>query len=394
VRTLYFADIRFPLERANGIQTMETCHALAARGHEVRLVVKPDTRNPPRDPFDFYGLPRIPSLVIERAHVPAGAGILQRVGYMSFIFGRAFGRSRADIIMTRDLGVAAALLKIPRGARAPLVYESHGYAPDVAAALPQLIATAQPATNAKLKRLAEREAQVWRNAEGYVTITGGLADELRERFGRRERLAVVPDGVRTVSGEQDALPRDPVIGYAGHLYAWKGVDVLLRAIARVPGASGLVVGGHEEEPDLHRVRKLASELGIADRVTFTGHVQPADVAGKLRQASILVLPNPASALSTRFTSPLKLFEYMAARRPIVATDLPSIREVLHDGQNALLVPSDDAGSMAEAIRRLLEDDRLAARLARNAADAVQQYTWARRAERLEALFSEVASSAT
>jgi hypothetical protein len=57
MRILYFADIRFPLERANGIQTMETCHALVERGHEVRLVVKGDTHVPPRDPFEFYGLP-------------------------------------------------------------------------------------------------------------------------------------------------------------------------------------------------------------------------------------------------------------------------------------------------------------------------------------------------
>ena len=57
MRILYFADIRFPLERANGIQTMETCHALAGRGHEVHLVVRPDTHTPARDPFAYYGLP-------------------------------------------------------------------------------------------------------------------------------------------------------------------------------------------------------------------------------------------------------------------------------------------------------------------------------------------------
>ena len=56
VRILYFADIRFPLERANGIQTMETCHALAGRGHDVHLVVRPDTHAPARDPFAYYGL--------------------------------------------------------------------------------------------------------------------------------------------------------------------------------------------------------------------------------------------------------------------------------------------------------------------------------------------------
>ena len=62
VEILYLADIRFPLERANGIQSMETCHALAARGHDVTLIVRPDTQSPARDPFAFYGLPRIPAL--------------------------------------------------------------------------------------------------------------------------------------------------------------------------------------------------------------------------------------------------------------------------------------------------------------------------------------------
>ncbi|MEX1128144.1 MAG: glycosyltransferase, partial [Vicinamibacterales bacterium] len=176
MRILYFADIRFPLERANGIQTMETCHGLAERGHRVALVVKPDTQSPARDPFEFYGLPRTTFLVIERANAPKGAGIIARIGYMSFVFGRAFGKARADVIFTRDLGVAAALLKIPSGMRPPLVYESHGYAPDVAAALPEMVATARPASAAKLKRLAAREAAVWRDADGYVTITRALAE--------------------------------------------------------------------------------------------------------------------------------------------------------------------------------------------------------------------------
>ena len=64
MRILYLADIRFPLERANGIQSMETCHALARRGHAVTLIVRPDTHVPPRDPYAFYGVPRIPALTI------------------------------------------------------------------------------------------------------------------------------------------------------------------------------------------------------------------------------------------------------------------------------------------------------------------------------------------
>ena len=313
MRILYFADIRFPLERANGIQTMETCHALAERGHDVRLVVKPDTHSPARDPFAFYGVERTPSLIIERANAPAGAGIMQRVAYMSFAFGRAFGKDRAHVIMTRDLGVASGLLRIPRAMRAPLVYESHGYAPDVARALPDLVATASAPGASKLKRLATREANVWRGADGYVTITAGLADELTQRFGARERIAVIPDGMRMPAALTGA-PAGRLVAYAGHLYAWKGVDVLLHAVALIPDAHALIVGGHEKEPDIGRLRALASDLGLSSRVTFTGQVEPSGVAAHLAAASVLVLPNTASAISTRFTSPLKLFEYMAAGR--------------------------------------------------------------------------------
>jgi glycosyltransferase involved in cell wall biosynthesis len=391
MRILYFADIRFPLERANGIQTMETCYALVERGHEVRLVVKRDTQTPPRDPFEFYGLPRVTRLVIERANAPAGVGIAARAGYMSFALGRTFGKARADVVMTRDLGVAALLLRIPAGRRPPLVYESHGYAPAVATALPDLLSTARPPSRSKVKRLGKREEAVWRGAEGYVAITRGIVEVMTTTGGDRPHVAVIPDGVRDVQ-PVTPLPLAAIVGYAGHLYAWKGVDLLLRAIVDVPAAHLLIVGGHEKEPDLSRVKGLAAELGIVDRVTFTGLVEPAQVAGYLARAQILVLPNPRSAISTHFTSPLKLFEYMAAGRAIVASDLTAIREVLRDGETALLVEAGRPEAFAAAIARLLADRPLAERLARNAATNAANFTWAKRAERLEALFHEVGAA--
>lgn len=397
MQILYFADIRFPLERANGIQTMETCHALAERGHTVHLIVKPDTHSPARDPFEFYGLPATRSLIIERANAPKGAGLLARVGYLSFVFGRAFGKARADVILTRDLGVAAALLKMPPGMRAPIVYESHGYAPDVAAALPDLLATATPASPGKLNRLADRERRVWRGAEGYVTITRALADELERRLGPRQKLTVLPDGMRPAPTAPSAPPMgadvSQVAGYAGHLYAWKGVDILLQALAQVPEVRGLIVGGHPAEPDLARVKTLANELGILERVTFAGLVAPSAVPAHLATATMLVLPNPASAISTHFTSPLKLFEYMAAGRAIIASDLPAIREVLRDGENALLVEPGNPGAIARAMRTLMNDPQLARRLAQTAARDASAYSWPRRAERLEAVLNGIVTTA-
>jgi glycosyltransferase involved in cell wall biosynthesis len=168
--------------------------------------------------------------------------------------------------------------------------------------------------------------------------------------------------------------------------------VLLEALALVPDAHGLVVGGHAAEPDLARLKELAVRLGIADRVTFTGIVEPARVPALLRQARVLALPNPESAISSRFTSPLKLFEYMAAGRAIVASDLPAIREILHHGIDALLVTPGSAEALAGGIRLLLGDPVLATRLACAAAAAAPEYSWARRAERLEALLTEVTAA--
>jgi glycosyltransferase involved in cell wall biosynthesis len=399
VKILYFADIRLPLERANGIQTMETCHALAGRGHDVRLVVRPDTHTPSRDPFEYYGLPPTSRLVVERA--PArGPQVARRVGYLAFAVARATGGGHSDVVMTRDLAVASLLLRLP--GRAPIVYESHGYAPEVSAALPELVSTARPPDRAKLARLGRRESYVWQHADGYVAITRGLAESLTARFGPRARLAVVPDGTRLTRPQphpstlaHPGTPADPrtlapcSVAYVGHLYAWKGVDVLLEAIARVPEVRGLIVGGHEQEPDLARLRALAKGLRIEDRVTFTGHLPPPAVAGQLARADIVALPNPASAISTHSTSPLKLFEYMAAGKAIVASRLPALGEVLTDEVNALLVTPGDADALAGGIRRLVNDRALRARLGGAARDTVAEYSWDRRAERLEILFNDV-----
>lgn len=389
MRLLYLADIRFPLERANGIQTMETCHALARRGVRVVLRVRGDVADPPRDPFTYYGLPRIAELEIETVSTPTRPSSLRRAMYLASSWLRAV-TAPTDLVLTRDLGMAALLARIPRRERPPLVYESHGFAPAVEAEMIEMLADGRALSDGKRARLAAREAIVWRRTDGYITLTRALAVEMVERFGVRPRLAVVPDGVRLEepSAVSRPLPEVPTVAYAGHLYPWKGVDVLLEALARLPNVRGLIIGGHERESDLPRCRAMAEDLSLRDRVTFTGMVAPADVATRLAAADILVLPNPALTISRAYTSPLKLFEYMAAGRPIVASDLPAIREVL-DEDSAVLVTPGSAAALAEGIRRLIGEPALACHVAKNALQRVRAYTWDVRAARLEEAFRHV-----
>jgi glycosyltransferase involved in cell wall biosynthesis len=421
MRLLYLADTRFPIERANGVQTMATCHALASRGHDVTLVVRGDTTTPPRDPFAFYGLAPTASLVIERLKTMTGARA-QRMHFLTAAIRRTL-TSRADVVVTRDLGLAALLLRVP--ARPPLVYESHGISWIVAEEMPALLGKPDLAPSPrKVARLRRREAFVWRRADAYVTITRALADDLAACFGHRERVHVVPDGgarsnveadlqvgrcVRVQNGRpegrgQNGRPEgrplrtdretpargQAIAGYAGHLYPWKGIDVFVRALALAPSVRGLIVGGHPGEADLARVDRLVAELGLADRVTMTGLVPPSEVAARLIRATMLVLPNPPSIISERYTSPLKLFEYLSIGRPIIASDLPAFREVLTDGVSARLVRAGDPAALADAMTRVAADPALAERLAAGALALAPSYTWDRRAERLEAVFAEIA----
>jgi glycosyltransferase involved in cell wall biosynthesis len=387
VTVLYFADTRFPIERANGTQTMATCHALAARGHDVTLVVRPDTAMSVRDPFAFYGLPPEARLTIRTIPTSGGAHA-RRVRFM--LEAARLATSQPGIVYTRDLGLASFLLQFPRVRRPRVVYESHGVACVVSEEMPRLLGNAALAPSpAKIARLDRRDRRVWQRASAYVTITRTLADELSQRYGARERVFVAPDGAyerratappRRPSGPQPAC----VVGYAGHLYPWKGVDVLVRALALVPEAHGLIIGGHPKEADYGRVAALVTELGLEARVHLTGHVPPTAVAAFLSQATVLALPNTASATSDRYTSPLKLFEYLTLERAIVASDLPSLREVLTDGETALLVAPGSPEALAEALQRLASSPALAARLATQALALAPQYTWRARAERLEA----------
>lgn len=389
MKILSLADTRFPIERANGVQTMATCHALAERGHDVRLVVRPDTTRPARDPFVFYGLAPTARLRVD-AIGGAGGARGRRATFLLSAIAAATGAD-ADVVYTRDLGLAALLLRLPASRRPPVVYESHGIAAVVAAEMPKLLGAAAAPTPAKLARLESREGRVWRGSGAFVTITAALRDDLAARYGARDRVFVIPDGAHAPADLQtrgDAR----TVGYAGHLYPWKGVDIFVRALALAPALRGLIVGGHPGEKDRDRIDALVRELGLQDRVTITGLVQPHEVAPRLAHAGILVLPNTATAISERYTSPLKLFEYLWMDRPIVASNLPSIREVVTHGISAWLVPPSDPSALAKGIEHIAGNVDLAARLGAAARTLAPSYSWSARAEHLERAFEAARAS--
>ena len=381
MKLVYLADIRFPMERANGIQTIETCHALARRGVDVELVVRRSDGRSDEACLAFFGLAPHPKLRLRRLGIPG------RVGFFVAVAPILLASAREDVIYSRDLVLADLAMRL---AAAPLVYEAHTVASVFAEERARMYEGAKPPSKRKLARLDEREARVCRGASGVVTITSALLESLETRHRPMGLARVIRDGCRA---PETPLPRTddhgPKVYYIGQLYPWKGVDVLIRAMARVASAELVVVGGLPPEPDLERVRALTSELSLGERVQFTGFLPPPELEAERRKAFVFVIPNLDSTTSRLYTSPLKLFEAMATGRPIVASDLPSIREVLTNEENALLVPPGDSEALAAAIERLLTEPALAERLAARAFEQVRDYSWESRAAAIEGLVREI-----
>lgn len=387
---LVAADIRFPLERANGVQIVKTAAALASAGWHTTLLVRDSDPRPTPELLALYGVASDERLRVRRLAVGhrAGSFVLPRLRFLARATALGLQALREQaVVFTRDLQLADALLGLARAAR--LVYEAHAVEATLYRERPAIYGTDEAVSEAKARRLARREQRVWQRAAGFVTTTAGIRDSLAAAFGPRDRTRVIPNGC-DVPDARDARGADSRrVVYAGQLYPWKGVDVLVEALALLPGARLVVLGGLEGEPDFERVRGLVAARGLLGRVELRGTLPQAQVAQELRNAAVVAVPFLRTAMTERHTSPIKAFEAMAAGRPIVASDLPSSREFLRDGENALLTPPGDAAALAAAIGRLLEDPALAGRLADAAFAEAPRYSWDARARRLGELFREL-----
>ena len=386
MRVLYPVSEVFPNPTARSIQIMNTCAALARRGHQVVLLLGKKRAVSAGNLLDYYGLLPTPGLEIEFLPIlrSPGQGIWRPSwgGLFLFFCRRRIARLLAGsvgkkdtVIFVRHLKLAGALCRRNKKFLAvPLVFEAH-----------EIFSHGKPVGS----RLRMLEEKIYNGVNGVVAITAHLAGMIQENFALSKPLAVVPDGTNLfpLSPLNSQTPARVV--YAGQLYDWKGVDCLVEAMAEVPGARLVILGGGAGGRE--ELQRKCRSLGVEDRVDFLGQVPHREVEKYLREADVFALPSATRPISCYWTSPLKLFEYMATGRPVVASDLPSLREILRHEENALLVEPGNPRAMAAAINRILTDRGLAQRLAGQALADVREYTWDKRAEKLEGFFFELLS---
>lgn len=246
------------------------------------------------------------------------------------------------------------------------------------------------------------EGLVWRGADHVLPVTRVLAEHVMARGVPEQRIAVIPNGInvahfaaaptpaearaRLGAGWSDAL----VLGFTGFVRDWHGVDKVVRWLAspQAPAqARLLVVGDGPARADLER---LAGGLGLGERVRFTGVVEREAVPAHVAAFDVALQPAVVA-----YASPLKLFEYLALGKAIVAPRQPNIEEVLTDGDNALLFDPAQPGSLEAALSSLCADAVLRARIAAGAAATIARMglTWDANARRVASLVPPGAPSA-
>lgn len=236
------------------------------------------------------------------------------------------------------------------------------------------------------------EEVTWRRASYVLPVTAVLGGYVERAGVPAARIVVTSNGVneeefRLVPPDaRPALPGSfgpgPVLGFVGYVRAWHGLPQIVELLARdgdFADANLMVVGDGPGRADLER---RAQELGVAHRVWITGLVERDALAAHISCFDIALQPEV-----TAYASPLKLFEYMALSRAIVAPDAPNIREVLSHQADSLLFEANSPKSLGDAIRLLVRDCGLRARLGAGAADKIRRddISWARNARRAMSL---------
>jgi glycosyltransferase involved in cell wall biosynthesis len=363
-----------------GVHLEALVAALRAEGHEV-LVVGPAA-------FEKAGFGGESSVVAAiRRLLPAFATELLELAYNIPAYrklARAADQFRPDVLYERYNLFYLAGAWLARRRNLPFLVEVNA----------PLAEERTTHGNLRLRGLARwTENTVWRRADRVLPVTDVLAGHVRAGGAEPSRIVVIPNGIDLAEFPPEPAARQApddasqlTLGFVGFVREWHGLDAVVRAIAEWKGTPALalkVVGEGQARPGLET---LAAELGIADRVRFTGLATREEIPAHVAGFDIALQP-----ASVPYASPLKVFEYMAAGRAIIAPDQPNLREVLQHDRTALLFAPGDRAAMWQAVMRLVQDAGLRARLgaAARAEIIARDRTWAGNARRVVALFEEL-----
>lgn len=368
MKTVYIAKARIPSTEANSIHVMKISEAFSELCKEFELIIPFPIGGEQAiaKSYEIYGVSpfEIKTVNVKRT------GIRNRYGFPLKCLWKA---RKADRIITRDPLVAFGAVLL----RKHVVLDLHG----------------------DLKHLCGRAYRMiyWKKFRDskylhLVMITHGLAKYYMENYSiNADKITVLPDGYTDnafVQIEKSKILKSPKmnIGYCGGFIQGKGLGIIREISSKDSQNHYNVFGGTKEDAE-----RVLNEK-FAENVSFGGYVPNAKIPKVLNEQDVLLLPNQNQQVCKnedigKVTSPLKMFEYMASERVIVASDIPVLREVLNE-ENSYLVKADKVDEWLKVIDYISTHRQEAQRKAQIASEDVKQYSWKKRAETMLMLCHE------
>jgi glycosyltransferase involved in cell wall biosynthesis len=372
---IYVSSGNIPSIAANAMAQVKQATAFAQLLSRVELLIPATWRDVLGlrrfDFITFYGLSTPPPItqlpIYPWLHYPlrSGYGIRRFFNRAAAIYTRW---RRPQIAYTRSLPAARLLTSY----RVPTVFECHDPAP---------LGFRTTFEEHPLFRhyLAGVVTTLPKLTGSYVDV-GISAERVLAAYGAVDvqQYAAAPD--RDTARQQLGLPLDaPLAVYAGHLYPHRGIEDIFTLARRNPGVNFLLVGGWPV--DVEQREAECAALGLQN-VQLAGFKPQQDLPRYIAAADVCLMPFSRHLPNANWAIPTKMYEYMAAGRPIIATDLPFVQGFLQHEKNALLVEPDNPDALDVACKRLLSDNNLAVNLAAQARQDVQPYSWEKRARRI------------
>ena len=374
MKILYIANIRLPTEKAHGIQIMKMCEAFSRAGHTLSLVVPKRLNLIKEDPFEYYGVEKIfkvsKLITLDLVHLGSVGFWIQYISFAKVATLYALFQ-KVDIIYTRDELVTYFLGFFKKN----IYWEVH---------------------TKKSSWIAKAAAK---KAKKIVVISQGLKEYILKEYGLSEgKVIVAHDGVdlkefedkrsKEELREELRLPKEKkIIAYVGKYKTMgqtKGVNDLIQAFGDVykedKEAFLLLVGINKDEVD--EVTNIFKTCSIPEEYwSIVLHVTHNKAILYMKAVDVLVMNYPNTEHYAKYMSPLKLFEYMASGNVIIASDLPSVREVLGD-TNSVLINTDDETGLIKALGQVIKNTDSTNNLAKQAQIDIGKYTWTRRIDRV------------
>ncbi|MCP4040556.1 MAG: glycosyltransferase family 4 protein, partial [Gammaproteobacteria bacterium] len=279
-----------------------------------------------------------------------------------------------------------------RQSRYRTIYEVNGL-PSIE--LPYAYPLAAPKT---LKKIRDAEEFCWTHADRLITPSDSIRNNLIRLGASPDKITVIPNGADIQQAPSTASISERYIIYVGALQRWQGLDVLLRAFARLADLEDLrlVVCASTHQRRAKPYRKLAEKLGIDSRIDWHFRLAKKELVAWLNGALVSVAAlTECSRNLEQGCCPLKVLESMAAGVPVVASDLPSIREIMKDGIHGRLVRAERPAELARAIRILLEYPQQARNMGIQAQTHIRaSFSWDVATTRLSSIYQDLCDTSS